>query len=219
MQLEVYKIDGSLSGEKVELADSVFASAKPNDHAIYLSVKQYLANQRQGTSKSKERSEVSGGGKKPWKQKGKGGARAGTTRSPLWVGGGTIFGPKPRDHRQSINKKVKNLAKVSALTYKVQDNQLMIVEDFELPEYKTQGFSEILDNLKVNGKKVLFLTNGKNDKIYRSGRNIDRVKVMESDKAAPYDLLNNQVVIYQKSAIVSLNEKMSTGAEMNRSAE
>ncbi len=219
MQLEVYKIDGSLSGEKVELADSVFASAKPNDHAIYLSVKQYLANQRQGTSKSKERSEVSGGGKKPWKQKGKGGARAGTTRSPLWVGGGTIFGPKPRDHRQSINKKVKNLAKVSALTYKVQDNQLMIVEDFELPEYKTQGFSEILDNLKVNGKKVLFLTNGKNDKIYRSGRNIERVKVMESDKAAPYDLLNNQVVIYQKSAIVSLNEKMSTGAEMNRSAE
>lgn len=218
MQLEVYKIDGSLSGEKVELADSVFAHARPNDHAIYLSVKQYLANQRQGTSKSKERSEVRGGGKKPWKQKGKGGARAGTTRSPLWIGGGTIFGPKPRDHRQSINKKVKTLAKVSALTYKVQDNQLMIVEDFELPEYKTKSFSEILDNLKVNGKKVLFLTSGKNDKIFRSGRNIERVKVMESEKAAPYDLLNNQVVIYQKSAIVSLNERM-TGAAVNRSAE
>ncbi|MCC6550860.1 MAG: 50S ribosomal protein L4 [Ignavibacteriaceae bacterium] len=217
MQIDVYKIDGTLTGEKVDLSDSVFSIEKPNDHAIYLSVKQFLANQRQGTSKSKERSEVSGGGKKPWKQKGKGGARAGTTRSPLWVGGGTIFGPKPRDHRQDLNKKVKTLAKASALTYKVQDKQLMVVEDFELPEYKTQSFTEILDNLKVNGKKILFLTNGKNDKIYRSGRNVAKVKVMESEKAAPYDILNNQVVIYQKSAILALNEKMSGAGK--RSAE
>ncbi|GMU85642.1 MAG: 50S ribosomal protein L4 [Ignavibacteriales bacterium] len=217
MQLDVYKIDGTLTGEKVDLSDSVFSIEKPNDHAIYLSVKQFLANQRQGTSKSKERSEVSGGGKKPWKQKGKGGARAGTTRSPLWVGGGTIFGPKPRDHRQDLNKKVKTLAKASALTYKVQDNQIMVVEDFELPEYKTQSFTEILVNLKVNGKKILFLTNGKNDKIYRSGRNVTKVKVMESEKAAPYDILNNQVVIYQKSAILALNEKMSGAGK--RSAE
>ena len=143
MNLDIYKIDGSVTGEKIELADDIFG-IQPNDHAIYLSVKSYLANQRQGTHKSKERGEVSGGGKKPWKQKGRGGARAGTTRSPLWVGGGTIFGPRPRDYREDIPKKVKKLARRSALSYKVKDEQLIIVEDFNFENPKTKEFAKCL---------------------------------------------------------------------------
>src|SRR4030066_1308006 len=126
MKIDILKINGSPSGEKCELRDDIFG-IEPNDHVLYLSVKSYLANQRQGTHKSKERGEVRGGGKKPWKQKGRGGARAGTTRSPLWVGGGRIFGPKPRDYRQKLNKKVNQLARKSALAYKAKANQIMIV--------------------------------------------------------------------------------------------
>src|SRR5665647_1190834 len=124
MKVEILKIDGSPTGKKCELRDDIFG-IEPNDHVLYLSVKSYLANQRQGTSKSKERGEVRGGGKKPRKQKGRGGARAGTSRSPLWVGGGTIFGPRPRDYRQDLTKKMKRLARKSALSYKVKDNQIM----------------------------------------------------------------------------------------------
>ena len=136
MTFEVYKIDGSSTGEKLELADDIFG-IEPNDHAIYLAVKAYRANQRQGTHKSKERGEVSGGGKKPWKQKGRGGSRAGTSRSPVWVGGGTIFGPKPHLYKQDLPKKLKRLARKSALSYKVKDEQLMIVEDFNFEQPKT----------------------------------------------------------------------------------
>ena len=128
MKIDVYKIDGNKSGEQVELNDSIF-NAEPNDHVIYLSVKAYLANQRQGTHKSKERNEVKGGGKKPWRQKGRGVARAGTTRSPLWVGGGTIFGPKPRNYRQKLNKKASVVARKSALSYKTKSEQLTRVND------------------------------------------------------------------------------------------
>jgi large subunit ribosomal protein L4 len=149
MILDVFKIDGSKSGDKIDLSDSIFA-IEPNDHAIYLSVKSFLANQRQGTSKAKERGEVRGGGKKPWKQKGRGGARAGTSRSPLWVGGGTIFGPRPRDYRQDIPKKVKRLARKSAFSYKVKDEQLLVVEDFNIDQPKTKEFSKILSALKVS---------------------------------------------------------------------
>ena len=154
MILDVLKIDGSKSADKVELSDSIFA-IEPNDHAIYLSVKAFLANQRQGTHKSKERAEVRGGGRKPLKQKGRGGARAGTSRSPLWVGGGTIFGPRPRDYRQDLPKKVRRLARKSAFSYKVKDEQLLIVEDFNIEQPKTKDFTKILNALKVNGKKVL----------------------------------------------------------------
>lgn len=205
MTLDVYKIDGKTSGEKVELADKIFA-IEPNDHAIYLSVKAYLANQRQGTHKSKERGEVSGGGKKPWKQKGRGGARAGTTRSPLWVGGGTIFGPRPRDYRQELPKKVKRLARKSALSYKVKDKQLMIIEDFSLDQPKTKDFKKILEALNIDGKKVLLLTPGYNDLIYKSGRNIPKVKVIEANKASTYDILNNQMLLLQKSAVKVIEE-------------
>jgi large subunit ribosomal protein L4 len=200
MKLDVLKQDGSASGEQIELSDEIFG-VEPNDHAIYLSVKAYLANQRQGTHKSKERGEVRGGGKKPWKQKGRGGARAGTSRSPLWVGGGTIFGPRPRDYRQSLPKKLRRLARKSALSYKVKDEQLLIVDDFTFETPKTKDFISIIDSLKVSGKKVLLLTNGYDNSIYRAGRNIEKIQIMEADKASTYDILNNQVLILQKGAV------------------
>lgn len=213
MTLDVLKIDGSISGDKIDLSDSIFA-IEPNDHAIYLSVKAFLANQRQGTSKSKERSEVSGGGKKPWKQKGRGGARAGTSRSPLWVGGGTIFGPRPRDYRQDLPKKVRRLARKSAFSYKAKDAQLLVVEDFNIEQPKTKEFSKILNALKVNGKKVLLLTEANNPNVYKSGRNIPKVKVLEASKASTYDLLNNQILILQKSAVKEIEKTFAASAEV-----
>ena len=212
MTLDVLKIDGSKSGDKIDLSDSIFA-IEPNDHAIYLSVKAYLANQRQGTSKSKERGEVRGGGKKPWKQKGRGGARAGTSRSPLWVGGGTIFGPRPRDYRQDIPKKLKRLARKSAFSYKAKDEQLLVIEDFNLDAPKTKDFAKILSALKVDGKKVLLLTENNNQNVYKSGRNIPKVKVLEAAKASTYDVLNNQVLILQKSAVKVIENTFASNAE------
>ncbi len=200
MKLDIYKTDGKSSGKKIDLPKEIFG-IEPNDHAIYLSVKAYLANQRQGTHKSKERGEVRGGGKKPWKQKGRGGARAGTSRSPLWSGGGRIFGPRPRDYRQDLPKKVKKLARKSAFSYKVKDEQLMVIEDFNFEQPKAKKFVELLSALNVTGKKVLLLTNGNQDAVYKSGRNISKVKVLEADKASAYDILNNQVLIIQHGAV------------------
>jgi large subunit ribosomal protein L4 len=213
MTLDVLKIDGSKSGDKIDLSDSIFA-IEPNDHAIYLSVKAFLANQRQGTSKSKERAEVRGGGKKPFKQKGRGGARAGTSRSPLWVGGGTIFGPRPRDYRQDLPKKVRRLARKSAFSYKVKDSQLLVVEDFNIEHPKTKEFSKILSALKVSGKKILLLTEANNPNVYKSGRNIPKVKVLEASKASTYDLLNNQILILQKSAVKEIEKTFAATAEV-----
>lgn len=200
MKLEVYKQDGTKSGETVELSKEIF-EIEPNDHVLYLAVKAFLANQRQGTHKSKERSEVRGGGKKPWKQKGRGGARAGTSRSPIWVGGGTIFGPKPHSYRQKLNKKVLTLARKSALSYKAKSNQIMIVEDFNFDGPKTKQFVSLLNALKVRGKRTLLLTNGTQENVYKSGRNVTRVNILEANKASAYDLLNNQVLLLQKSAV------------------
>mgnify|MGYP005833982253 FL=1 len=212
MTIDVLKIDGSKSGEKIELSDSIFA-IEPNDHAIYLDVKAYLANQRQGTHKAKERGEVRGGGKKPWKQKGRGGARAGTIRSPLWVGGGTIFGPRPRDYRQDLPKKVKQLARKSALSYKVKDEQLIVVEDFSFDKPKTKDFVNVLESLKLTGKKVLLLTGDYKPEVYKSGRNIPKVQVLEASKASTYDLLNNQVLLMQKSAVNVIENILSKTRE------
>jgi len=200
MKLDVYKIDGTPSGESIELSDSVFA-IEPNDHVVYLSVKAYLANQRQGTHKTKERNEVSGGGKKPWKQKGKGGARAGSSRSPLWVGGGTIFGPKPRDYRQKLNKKVNVLARRSALSMKAKANQIMIVEDFNFEAPKTKDFVAVLKSLNIYGKKTLLLTSDNLINVYKSGRNIEKVSICDAVNASTYEILNNQQLLIQKSAI------------------
>jgi large subunit ribosomal protein L4 len=209
MKLDIYKIDGKSSGKKVELSDSIFG-VEPNDHAIYLSVKSYLANQRQGTHKAKERGEVRGGGKKPWKQKGRGGARAGTTRSPLWIGGGTIFGPRPRDYSQDLTKKLKKLARKSALSHKVKDEQLIVVEDFTFEKPKTKDFQNFLQSLNLTGKKVLLLTTGKSDNVYKSGRNISRVKVLEAAKASTYDILNNQALVIQQGAVDIISNNFET---------
>lgn len=200
MKLEVYKIDGTKSGESVELKPEIF-EIEPNDHVLYLAVKAYLANQRQGTHKAKERSEVRGGGKKPWKQKGRGGARAGTTRSPLWVGGGSIFGPKPRDYYQKLNKKVVSLARKSALSYKAKANQIIVVEDFDFDNPKTKQFVSVLSGLNLNGKKTLLLTDGYKKNIYLSGRNVEKVNILEANNASAYDLVNNQMIVLQKSAV------------------
>ena len=208
MKLEVYKQDGTKSGETVELSKEIF-EIEPNDHVIYLAVKAYLANQRQGTHKAKERSEVSGGGKIPWKQIGRGGARAGTTRSPLWIGGGSIFGPKPRDYRQKLNKKVLALARRSALSYKAKANQILIVEDFNFEAPKTKDFISILNALKVKGKRTLLLTNGTQENVYKSGRNVPRINILEANKASAYDLLNNQVLVLQKSAVNLLESSIN----------
>ena len=208
MKLEVYKKDGTKSGETVELSKEIF-EIEPNDHVIYLAVKAYLANQRQGTHKAKERSEVRGGGKKPWRQKGRGGARAGTTRSPLWVGGGSIFGPKPRDYRQKLNKKVVSLARKSALSYKAKANQILIVEDFNFESPKTKDFISILNALNVKGKRTLLLTNGTQANVYKSGRNVPKVNILEANKASAYDLLNNQVLVLQKSAVNLLESSIN----------
>ena len=203
MKLDVIKIDGTPEGSSVELAENIFG-IEPNDHVIYLAVKAYLANQRQGTHKTKERSDVRGGGRKPWNQKGRGTARAGTTRSPIWVGGGTIFGPKPRNYRQKLNKKVSKLARKSALSHKAIANQIMIVEDFSYDSPKTADFVKMLDALKITGKKTLLLTSDHQENIYKSGRNIDRVSILEAEKASTYDLLNNQVLVLQKGAVDKL---------------
>lgn len=200
MKLEVLKTDGTKSGEKIELSKDIF-EIEPNDHVLYLAVKAFLANQRQGTHKAKEKHEVSGGGKKPWRQKGRGGARAGSSRSPLWVGGGSIFGPKPRDYRQKLNKKVVSLARKSALSYKAKANQIVVVEDFNFDSPKTKEFSKILNSLQLKGKKTLLLTNGTLENVYKSGRNIERVNILEANKASAYDLLNNQILVLQKSAV------------------
>jgi len=208
MKLDVYKIDGTLTGRQVELNPEVFA-VKPNDHAIYLAVKAYLANQRQGTAKTKERSEVRGGGRKPWRQKGRGTARAGSIRSPLWVGGGTVFGPKPRDYELKLPKKLKLLARLSALTYKAQNNQIIVVEDFNLEQPKTKEIFNILKALNLSDKKTLLLTGDYNKTIYLSGRNIPTLNVLEAQKASTYDILNNKVLLLQESALDLINKKFS----------
>jgi large subunit ribosomal protein L4 len=203
MTLEIFKIDGKPSGKKLKLDDEIFG-IQPNDHAIYLSVKAFLANQRQGTHKAKERAEVRGGGKKPWRQKGRGTARAGTIRSPLWIGGGTIFGPRPRDYRQKLPQKVRQLARKSALSYKAKDEQLIVVEDFSFDKPKTKDFVSMMEALNLNGKKILLLTGKNETNLYKSGRNINKVSVMEASKASTYDILNNQILVLQHTAVEAI---------------
>ncbi len=207
MLVDVYKTDGTVSGQ-VELNDGVF-SVEPNHHVLYLASKVYLANQRQGTHKSKERGEIRGGGKKPWRQKGRGGARAGTTRSPLWVGGGRIFGPKPRDYRLKIPRKVAMLAKKSALSLKITEERLMVVENFNYEAPKTKDFASLLQALKLDGKKVLFLTAEHNENVYKSGRNIEKIKVLSAQSVSTYDILNSQVLLLQSGAVEYFNNTYS----------
>lgn len=203
MELKVYKLDGSESGQTVNLPDEVF-QIEPNQHLIYQSVRTYLSNQRQGTHKTKGRSEVRGGGKKPFKQKGTGNARRGTSRSPLMVGGGNIFGPIPHTYKLKLPKKAARLARKSALSFKAKENEIMIIEDFTFDSPKTKDLSSILKSLKIEDKKTLLLVSEKNDNVYKSGRNLERLNVIISDKAATYDLLNNKLILLQKSAVDTL---------------
>ena len=195
MELSVYKIDGSESGKKVVLNEEIFGIT-PNDHAIYLDVKQYLANQRQGTAKTKDRSEVSYSTTKLIRQKGSGGARHGSLKAGIYVGGGNVFGPKPRDYRHKLNKKLKQLARFSALSYKAQENALTFVEPFVMEAPKTKEFLHILDNLKANGRKVLVVLPQNNDNIFLSARNLPEVKVITVDEINTYAIMNaNSMVI------------------------
>lgn len=207
MELEVYKKDGTKSGEKVTLAPEVF-EITPNDHAIYQAVRSIQANQRQGTHKVKPRNEVRGGGRKPFKQKKTGRARAGTTRSPLWVGGGSIFGPHPHDYVLKIPAKMRMLARKSALSYKAKDGSIVVVEDFSLESPKTKEICSVLKALSLQGKKTLFLTSKTDGVLFKSGRNIPTLDVREADKVSTFDILRNQVLLIQKSAITVLQKSL-----------
>ena len=190
MELSVYKIDGTESGKKVVLNEQIFG-IEPNNHAIYLDVKQYLANQRQGTAKTKDRSENAHSTKKQGRQKGGGGARHGDLKS----GGGNIFGPKPRCYRTKLNKKLKQLARFSALSYKAQENALTFVEPFVMEAPKTREFLHILDNLKANGRKVLVVLPQNNDNIFLSARNLPEVKVITVDEINTYAIMNSNSMV------------------------
>jgi len=189
MELSVYKIDGQESGKRVVLDESVFG-IQPNDHAIYLDVKQYLANQRQGTHKTKERWEVSYSTKKMGRQKGGGGARHGSIKAPIYVGGGTIFGPQPRDYGFKLNKKLKRLARRSALSYKAIDAAITLLEPFVWEAPKTKEFTAMLKNLRLEGKKVLMVLPENSNNIYLSSRNLQRIKVITFSELNTYDILN-----------------------------
>lgn len=205
MEVAIYNIKGEDTGRKAQLSDEVFA-VDANEHAVYLDVKQYLANQRQGTHKSKERSEVSGSTRKLHKQKGGGGSRIGDINSPVLVGGGRVFGPRPRDYRFKLNKKVKALARKSALTYKVQDSQLIIVEDFNFEAPKTKDFVNFTKNLKVDGKKVLLVLPGQNKNVTLSARNIPDAKTIDASALNTYALMNSNAVILTESSLDFINK-------------
>lgn len=208
MELSVVTKEGKSSSKKAKLADSIFA-IEPNDHAIYLDVKQHLAKKRQGTSKAKERAEVTGSTRKIKKQKGTGTARAGSIKSPIFKGGGTVFGPKPRDYSFKLNKKLKRLARCSALSYKVKSGNLHIVEDFNLEEAKTKKFTEVLENLKSKEKKTLWVASETDKNLYLSSRNLKYAKVVNALEINTYDLMNAHNVIVQFSALEKIEGNLA----------
>ena len=200
MELEVYRKDGTKSGEKVKLSADIFG-IEPNEHVLYRAVRVYLDNQRQGTSKVKTREEVRGGGKKPFKQKHTGMARQGSSRSPVMTGGGSIFGPKPRDYSNTLPASMKKLARKSALSFKAKEGQIKIVEDFTFAAPKTKELVTVLKALDLASSKTLMLLPKSDQNVVKSGRNIPRFAILEADKASTYDFVNNQVLLIQKSAV------------------
>lgn len=208
MELEVLKTDGTKSGERILLDPSIFEIA-PNDHAIYMAVRSYRANQRQGTHKVKERGEVRGGGKKPFSQKKTGNARQGTRRSPLMPGGGSIFGPKPHDYIVKVPAKVKRLARKSALSYKAKEGNIIVVEDFTLDQIKTKNIVSILKALNLNETKTLLLTSKNDTNIFKSGRNIKKLNILEAKNASTYEILNSKVLLLQKGSIELIQKTFS----------
>ena len=207
MELSVYNIKGEDTGRKITLDAAVFAVA-PNDHAIYLDVKQYLANQRQGTHKSKERSEISGSTRKLIRQKGGGGARRGDINSPVLVGGGRVFGPTPRDYSFKLNKKVKALARRSALTYKAQKQEIIVIENFELAAPKTKDFIALSQALQVADKKALFVVETLSDNLVLSSRNIRTARVMNAFQLNTYSVLDCKKLVLTEAAVAVINEQL-----------
>lgn len=205
MELTVLSIAGKETGRKVAVADSI-ANAEPNDHAIYLAVKQYLANQRQGTHKAKERSEMSGSTKKLGRQKGGGGARRGDINSPLLHGGARVFGPRPRDYSFKLNKKVKQLARLSALAYKFKENNVAVVEDLQFEAAKTKQMVELLNNLALANKKTLLVLAESNNFVFLSSRNLPKIKVVNVCDLNTYDILNAKNLLFVESSAKKLDE-------------
>ena len=205
MEIKVLNISGQETGRMIQLDDSIF-TIEPNDHAIYLDVKQILANGRQGTHKAKQRNEVSGSTRKLKKQKGTGTARAGSIKSPLFRGGGRVFGPVPRDYSFKLNKKVKQLARKSALAYKVKDNAIVVVEDFNFDTPKTKQSLSICNNLKVADKKTLFVLGDVNKNISLSSRNLEKCKVVNASSINTYEVLNAKALVLSESSVDVLNK-------------
>ncbi len=205
MELALYNISGSETGKKVKLSDAVF-SIEPNDHAIYLDVKQYLANQRQGTHSAKEKSQVSGSTKKLHRQKGTGGSRKGSVKSGTFVGGARIHGPRPRDYSFKLNKKLKQLARKSALAYKAKENSIIALETVAFDEPKTKKYVDILNNLKLSNEKVLMVVSDYNENIYKSSRNLPKAKVMAAKDLNTYEILNASKVVLIENSVPVIEE-------------
>ncbi len=207
MEIKIVNIEGKETGS-ITLNDSIFG-IEPNDHAIYLDVKQFLANQRQGTHKSKQRNEIHGSTRKLHKQKGTGGSRKGGIKNPLFRGGGRVFGPQPRDYSFKLNKKLKELARKSALSYKAQSNDIVVVEDFNFESPKTKNFLSLIGNLKVNDHKTLMVIPAQNDNVYLSSRNLQKSKVTTLSELNTYDLLNASKLVFTKSAVENLEATLA----------
>ncbi len=203
MQVEVLNISGKKTAKKVDLADVIFG-ADPSDHSIYLDVKHYLAAQRQGTHKAKERAEIARTTKKLKRQKGTGGARAGSMKSPVFVGGGRAFGPRPRDYSFKLNKKVKVLARISALSYKAKENAITVLEDFSFEAPKTKNYVDLMKNLNLSDKKTLLVLGDSNNNVYLSSRNLEGAKVVTASDLNTYDIVNAQTLILSESSVKAL---------------
>jgi large subunit ribosomal protein L4 len=208
MEVKVLNIAGKETGAKVQLSDSIFG-IEPNDHAIYLDVKQYLANQRQGTHKAKQRNEIAGSTRKLYKQKGTGGARAGSVKSPLFNGGGRIFGPQPRDYHFKLNKKLKSLARKSALSYKAKDNSIVVLEDFSFDAVKTKTYIQMVADLNFTDVKTLLVLGTANENVYLSSRNLKKSKVITVDQLNTYEVLNAGTLLLTTGAVKTLEEALA----------
>jgi large subunit ribosomal protein L4 len=208
MEVNVVNVSGKETGAKVQLPESVFG-IEPNDHAIYLDVKQFLANQRQGTHKAKQRNEIAGSTRKLYKQKGTGGARAGSVKSPLFNGGGRVFGPQPRDYSFKLNKKLKVLARKSALSYKAKDSSIVVVEDFNFDSIKTKSYIQLTADLNVSDVKTLLVLGAANNNVYLSSRNLKKTKVIIADQLNTYDVLNAGKLILTTGALKTLEEALA----------
>ena len=209
MEVKVLNVSGKETGAKVQLPEAIFG-IEPNDHAIYLDVKQFLANQRQGTHKSKQRNEIAGSTRKLYKQKGTGGARAGSIKSPLFNGGGRVFGPQPRDYSFKLNKKLKSLARKSALSYKAKDNSILVLEDFNFDSIKTKNYIKMEADLNVtNDKTLLVLAGVENNNVYLSSRNLKKAKVITADQLNTYDVLNAGKLLLTTGTVKILEEALA----------